>query len=465
MHRFQPEPIPTGDSSVEVPEVSLDATTDLLGFSTDGHDPFSPSAIVHGYLFVFVIAFLVTLLLTPLVRKLAFRAGIVDWPDSNRKMHREPVAYLGGVAVFLGLFAGIAGSYLFDGYVPGLTPIPLHVVIAMVVILFTGLADDILHWDPYTKVGGMFIAAAVLAWDDAIGGRVAEGLLAPFQSLLEASFGIVVDFHALPIIPGVWDIDLVYWTGAFIIAAFVLIGCNAANLLDGLDGLLTGSVSIMASALLAISVLLAAKNYGELTGARVALCFALLGATLGFLPHNFRPATIFLGDAGSLLLGFSVMVIVLLLGENGQTHLVFAGLIVFALPLIDMTLAIIRRRLAGLPIFTPDRDHLHHMLSRTRLRVVGSVFVLYAISGVFALLAVTLVFMRARLVYAIGLVFAGFIVVTGIKVARRSQRIAEIERIKSRRDAEATSAAPTPSESPRPASAKDPAPAEVSAAK
>ena len=101
-----------------------------------------------------------------------------------------------------------------------------------------------------------------------------------------------------------------------------------------------------------------------MAGARIVLCMALLGAVLGFLPHNFKPASIFLGDCGSLLLGYMCVVIILMLGEHGQTHLVFAGLIVFAVPIIDTTLAIIRRKLAGTPMSAGDDQHLHHQLKR-----------------------------------------------------------------------------------------------------
>lgn len=376
--------------------------------------------VLNGYLFVFVIAFLVALLTTPVVRLIAVRARIVDHPDGDRKHHRASVPYLGGVAVFLGLVAGICASYLAKGYAPDLVTIPPTVLIAMTIIMVTGLADDVFHWDPNLKIGGQFCAAAVLALDETIGSHVAEGLLRPIQHVFH-----LPDLQHLDILPGagVLEIDVIYWAGAVIIAMFVLGACNAANLTDGLDGLLTGSTAIMAAALLVIAVKLAINPEpgisGELTGARVVLCFALLGATLGFLPHNFRPATIFLGDAGSLLLGFSVIVIVLMLGETGQTHLVFAGLIVFSLPIIDTTLAIIRRKSSGAPLSKADNRHLHHLLTKTRLRTVGSVALLYGVNALFAMIAIMLVFVRARVVYALVLVLASFIVVTGTKFARK----------------------------------------------
>ena len=161
-----------------------------------------------------------------------------------------------------------------------------------------------------------------------------------------------------------------------------------------------------------------------MSGARIVLCLALFGAVLGFLPHNLRPASIFLGDCGSLLLGYMCVVIILMLGDQGKTHLVFAGLIVFSLPIMDTVLAIIRRKLAGKPMSEPDHHHIHHMVLRSVGGVRRAVFSLYAISVVFAVVGVTLVALtlsglRVRFVYAIALLLFSFIAVTAVKSARR----------------------------------------------
>ncbi|MBC7771392.1 MAG: undecaprenyl/decaprenyl-phosphate alpha-N-acetylglucosaminyl 1-phosphate transferase, partial [Pyrinomonadaceae bacterium] len=145
-----------------------------------------------------------------------------------------------------------------------------------------------------------------------------------------------------------------------------------------------------------------------------------LGACLGFLPHIFNPATIFLGDAGSLLLGFCTIVIVLTLGDTGKTHLVLAGLIMYAVPIIDTTLAIIRRKVSGKKISDADDQHLHHMLKRA-LGVKGAVLVLYGIAAGFGVLGIALSEGRGRVTYAIAVVFVSFIGVTSIKIARREQ--------------------------------------------
>ena len=165
-----------------------------------------------------------------------------------------------------------------------------------------------------------------------------------------------------------------------------------------------------------------------LGGARIVLCMALLGAVLGFLPHNFNPASIFLGDCGSLLLGYMSVVVILMLGDRGETHLVFAGLIVFSVPIMDTVLAIIRRWLAGTPLSVPDSHHIHHQLLRALGGVKRAVLALYGISLAFAIVGVTLAALvmgtglRVRVIYTIALVLFGCIGVIAVKAARSQQR-------------------------------------------
>jgi UDP-GlcNAc:undecaprenyl-phosphate GlcNAc-1-phosphate transferase len=386
--------------------------------------PVSALDLLNSYALVFVAAFVVALLSTPLIRRIALSANVTDHPDDERKGHRYPVAYLGGLAVFLALIVSIVISYLFGDDVTGrYHHVPLAVVLGMVAITVTGLADDVWGWHPRLKVAGQLVAAAALAYFD-IGVRVAAGLLQPVATGLEPLLGN----NELQVpLPGLGDmsIDMIYWTGTAIIAIFVLGGCNAANLLDGLDGLLSGVVAIVALGLLCICMLMPLEP-DTLAGARVVLCLALLGAVLGFLPHNFNPATIFLGDCGSHLLGYTCVAIILMLGEKGHTHLVFAGLIVFSVPIMDTTLAIIRRWLAGTPMSAADDEHLHHQLKRA-LGVTRAVFAIYGIGFAFAVVGVTLAALvvltdlRVRVVYAAALVLFGFIGVIAVKAARRKQ--------------------------------------------
>ena len=412
-----------------------DALSDLPDEAVN--EPFVASVmgLLNNYALLFAIAFGVTLLCTPIVRRAAILAGIVDRPDFQRKQHRAPVPYLGGVAVFLGLMAAIAVSFFaFGGAQPDYRPIPISIIVGIVVITFAGLADDVWGWDPRLKIAGQLVAAAALAVED-VGVRVAEGLLRPvFGAPEQLLFG-------LEWMPS--NAQVYYWVGTAIIAIFVLGGCNAANLIDGLDGLLSGTIAIIAMGLLAITLVMAVailpvEGEPTLAGARVALCIALLGAVLGFLPHNFNPASIFLGDSGSLLLGYVSVVIILMLGDQGHTPLVFAGLIVFSVPIMDTTLAIVRRKMAGVPMSAADSQHIHHQLLRALGGVKRAVFALYAITAAFALLGVTLAVLvmqtdlRVRVIYAIALVLFGFIGVMAFKAARQRELDAQMNRLNGR---------------------------------
>ncbi len=398
--------------------------------------------IFHGYFPVFIVAFAVTLLATPLMRRLALAHGVIDRPDEARKLHRLPVAYLGGVAVFLGIVAGIIYSYagVFTGGLMTLHPseslgnagpltehadplnalVPFSVLLGLFIITFVGLIDDVLGVQPRLKIGGQLIAAAALAYDN-VGVRVANGLLGPLANAL--GLGSLRFDIPLPLeIPGIGasiPLDVVYWTGTAIIAVFVLGACNASNLIDGLDGLCTGVHAIAAAGLLVVALTLAMRDDGPRDAQRIILCLALLGACLGFLPHNFNPASIFLGDAGSMLLGYTTIVIVLTLGgELGFTHMVLAGLVIYAIPIVDTLLAIVRRRLEGKSVSAADDQHLHHMLRRA-LGVKGSVFTLYGIGIACAATGVMMSLWRARVIYGVAIIGLSFLVVIAIKAARR----------------------------------------------
>lgn len=440
----------------------------LADLAMGGMPEHSRFGILQGYLGVAIVAFLITLVATPLARRIAIHLGIIDRP-SERKVHRVPIAYLGGVAVFLGIMGGIIYSYLavpVDGlidwhktaYVMKQTGspylVPPSIVLGITVIMVVGLIDDMVGIMPRVKLGGQLFAAAALAYDD-IGVKVAQGVLAPTLGGLLNNRDLlwVID---LPIIGMPVELDLIYWTGTAIIAIFVLGGCNAANLIDGLDGLLTGVTAIAVMGLLVIALSLALLDDGQRDAQRIVLGLAVVGACLGFLPHNFNPASIFLGDCGSLMLGFCTIVLILMLGDSGQaigrTYLVIAGLIIYAIPIIDTVLAIFRRKLAGKKLSEPDSDHLHHMLKRA-LGVKGAVLTLYGIGAGFAVLGIALSLGRARWIYALSLLFASYIAVYSIKIARRKH----LEEQAALRAAGATASPPA-----SPVPAKPPEPAEPS---
>ncbi len=403
--------------------------------SLEGSVPLDPSIVsdssfrvlsfLNSYAPVFLVAFLVTLLLTPLVRRAAVSLEIIDKPDQTRKLHRFPIAYLGGFAVFCGVIAAIIYSlFLMDGPAGQYRPVPIAVVIGILAITFTGLADDTWGWDPRLKIAGQLVAAAALAIEN-VGVRVAEGALTHFMGPSDA---VLISLGGMDI----HNAALYYWIGTGLIAVFVLGGCNATNLIDGLDGLLSGTIAIMMVGFLAVSLMMATLHditdpMQSLAGARIVICLATLGAVLGFLPWNFNPAVIFLGDCGSLLLGYLSVVVILMFGEQGETHLVIAGLIIFALPIMDTALAIIRRKMAGVSLSTADSNHIHHQLRRALGGVKAAVFALYGIALAFSVVGTGLAALvlysgvRLQVAYAIATVLFGFIAAIAIKAARRQQ--------------------------------------------
>ena len=344
-----------------------------------------PVELLSGYMPVFVAALLTTLILTPIVRRVAISANIIDHPDQARKQHAYPIAYLGGIAIFAGVLAGIGAGIIFpSGQASLMQGVPVSVVVGMLAIVFTGLADDIWKWDPRLKIAGQLVAAAALAIED-VGPQLAAGVLSAICGEPKDILFSIGAFH-------VQNSELYYWLGTAITAIFVIGGCNAANLIDGLDGLLAGTTTIMALGFLAISLTMAyalpvENTETSLAGTRIILSLILLGVTLGFLPYNFNPAVIFLGDCGSLLIGYLSVVIIMTFGEFGTTKYSVAGLICFGLPILDTTLAIIRRKVAGLSMSDADSNHIHHRLKRYfGGNVRKAVLTLYAIAFGFSAL-------------------------------------------------------------------------------
>jgi UDP-GlcNAc:undecaprenyl-phosphate GlcNAc-1-phosphate transferase len=418
---------------------------------TDTSEPFIQiewASFLLRYWPVLCIAFLSSVIATPIMRFVARKTGVVDHPDEARKMHKKPIAYLGGVAVFIAVFLGVVSSYFFVSIPQVFQPFPIVVLLGMCAIGLTGLADDIVeYFDPWWKVAGQLVAAAAMA-QQGIGTHVAEGFMRGVLGISETVCNYEL-IGATALFPD--PVTLTVITGVIIIVIFVLGACNAANLLDGLDGLLSGTVAITCIGLITISVLIAMNmsqddlviiakqlpkntflsirgNSITLINANIILGFAVLGAVLGFLIYNFNPATIFLGDAGSLLLGYLCIVMVLMLGERGQTYFVIAGLIVFALPILDTLLAIIRRKLAGKAMSDPDSNHIHHILRRKFKSVKLTVLSLYGISFIFCLLGVALAYahitstIRAWVIYLAAVIIFGGISLIALHAARRHEK-------------------------------------------
>ena len=465
----------------------------------------SVNSLLNAFLPIVLVGFVVTLVLSPLARWVAIKLDIVDHPDGKRKIHTYPIAYLGGAAVFAGVVAAIFTFDLLmrfdvpkgEGWLlADYPPVPLAVVFGLFAIFVTGLLDDVFHWDPRLKIAGQLIAAAALALTD-VGTGAMQGLISPLIGgvIPDAVQAVTIDASNLTLsvwsavdptnasdawryVPWLTADGVYYWIGVGFIGVMVLGACNAANLIDGLDGLLSGSVSIMAIGFAIVAVMLAVLDvqerldfeakvalqaemvqagFGEgdfsavvldssdqlaeiaesplrsqakvdpMAGARIAIALAVLGACLGFLPFNFNPAVMFLGDAGSLMLGFLCAVLIIMLGSEGRTHYVVAGLLIFALPIMDTVLAIIRRKLSGMSMSAADKNHIHHMVLRSCGSVKKAVFCLYGLNLLFVSLgvglAITVAFGGARylLVYGAAILVFGFIGAIAVKTALRDR--------------------------------------------
>ncbi len=302
--------------------------------------PFAPIVLV---------AALVTWAATPYFHRLSFRIGAVQKPD-ERRVHTQPTALLGGAAILLGVLAGLAVAWLRSDFDPVFqaSTIPLGVALAAVVMFGVGQLDDLRQVSPPAKIAGTVLSATTLS----IAGVSIIFFRIPFAGLLSLS-------------PDMSTLLTVLW----------VVGMTTAiNYIDGLDGLAGGIVAIGAAALLLYCErlddigALGPDNVGPIVAA------AVLGACLGFLPHNWHPARIFMGDAGALLLGMLMATSTIAVGGNtdaqfsGQTFFFFAPLfiplVILGVPVFDTAFSILRRARRGLGVTVADKDHLHHRLMR-----------------------------------------------------------------------------------------------------
>jgi UDP-GlcNAc:undecaprenyl-phosphate GlcNAc-1-phosphate transferase len=322
----------------------------------------------------FVIAAVVSALATPLIVRLAVRLGIVDDDGHDRRMHDMPKPRVGGIAVFFGfafaLFA-VLGVALTSplGLLPAADQYDaIHRLVGLLfgsmLILGVGIWDDVMQMRPRNKL----VAQIVVALVSMLYGFVIPGINNPFDRN-----------------PGTNWIDFPVWIGVPITLLWYVGMMNAINFLDGLDGLLAGVAAISSLFLFVIAVL-----HANPVVALVVV--ALAGAALGFLPYNFNPARIILGDAGSLFIGY-VFATVSIIGASKTAIAisVVVPLLVLALPVLDTAAAIVRRARSGKRITEADRGHFHHQLIfRFGLNVRQAVLLLYAVC--FALGAVALAF-------------------------------------------------------------------------
>jgi UDP-GlcNAc:undecaprenyl-phosphate GlcNAc-1-phosphate transferase len=374
---------------------------------------YSADQVAAPYMPVFYAAFIVAFAFTPIMRMVAMTYGIIDRPDGIRKMHSVPVAYLGGVAVFLGWLCGMAlANYLslhrIDPGWPTTNPIvKFSIPLGALVIVVLGLCDDIIGIRPSVKILGQ-VAAAVLLLADGVGISSMRSTLWPVLNRLNL---------------GMPEWLVVSVSSVFVICAVVGC-CNATNLMDGLDGLCGGVTAIVAAGFVFVAIHLAMFGGGMNTNwdaLRVIISLALLGAVLGFIPYNFNPASIFMGDTGSMLLGYSCATLIIIMAQE-RAKWFLAAMVMFALPILDTALAFTRRWINGRPVFSADKQHFHHQLVARGFSVKQTVMISYGLAICFALLGVLMVFVRTRYAVALYLVIFGSVIVAAFKMGMVHER-------------------------------------------
>lgn len=300
------------------------------------------------YGFPFLLAALISYILTPYIKTLAFKIGAIDKPD-NRKVHKKIMPRLGGLAIYIAFMLGVVASLELTWDIVG-------ILAGATVIVAVGVLDDKYQLPAKVKLVGQIIAACVLvAFDIRI-----EWLNNPFG--------------------GYFYVD--YWLSVPMTIFWVISFTNVVNLIDGLDGLAAG-----VSAIASITVILVAVQQGYYHIA--IMTAALAGGIIGFIRYNFNPATIFMGDTGSMFIGYLLAAISVYGSvKTAATIALIVPAIALGLPIMDTAFAIMRRYTNGRPIFQPDKGHLHHRLLAMGMNQKQAVLLMYAITAVLGIAAV-----------------------------------------------------------------------------
>jgi UDP-GlcNAc:undecaprenyl-phosphate/decaprenyl-phosphate GlcNAc-1-phosphate transferase len=340
----------------------------------------------------FFLSLLSSFVLTRYVRDVATRRGWVAVPSQERHLHSNPLPRLGGVAIFLSFSFSMVAVRVMAAYLPHLGSAffarkLLTIFVPAALVFLLGVYDDLHSVGPYIKFAVQSLAATMLF----------------FGGLRIVNIPVLFGDHQLP-----------WFVGLPITILWVLAITNAFNLIDGLDGLAAGSALFSTMVAFVVALLNGSSMVTVMT-------IALAGAILGFLRYNFNPATIFLGDSGSLFIGFLLSALALAGAQKSPTIVAVAIPVVsFGLPILETSLSILRRLISGRPVFTADREHIHHKLLQHGLTHRQVVVVLYGVSAVFALLSLFLLWPTGS---SLGLVLA--VLGTGIWIG--VQRLGYLE--------------------------------------
>ena len=301
------------------------------------------------------IALILSLLLVPGVAKLAIRIGAVDKPNA-RKVHTKIMPRMGGLAIYVSFFVVLFLSQ-------SMTQQLLGLFLGGTVLVIVGIIDDMKDIPAKVKLCGQIVAACIV---------VAFGVRVDFMTYFFHGDTFFLSVFSIPVTI-IWIVSII----------------NAVNLIDGLDGLAAG-ISIIAAITMAI------VGYASGQAAMASMAMILIGATLGFLRYNFHPAKIFMGDTGSMFLGYSLAVFAVLGVAKSFTLLsLVTPILVLAIPILDTLFAIIRRKMNHKPIFKPDKHHLHHCLLNYGFSHRDTVLIIYAVSAILALCGLIMTYLNS----------------------------------------------------------------------
>lgn len=340
---------------------------------------------------IILICFLASVILTPVVKKIAVHIGAVDKPDHNRKVHNKVMPRMGGLAIFLSFLIG----YMI--FAPKTTQM-LSVLIGGFIIILVGIFDDIRvehqGLSPLHKLIGQIIAASIVVF---------------YGNIIFADmtiFGVKFQF-------GLFAYPLA--------VLFIVAIMNAINFADGLDGLATGTSGIYFITIAIISYIM-----NKLGGLDIILSLIMVGSCLGFLVYNFYPASIFMGDTGSMFLGYIISIIALLGFKTATITSLIIPLLLLFVPILDTILAMSRRVIKGESVSKADRQHLHHQLLKKTKSTRKTVLIMYAINALFATVSIFYTLGNKK----ISMILYGILLITFLILVLKTDILFDHEEIK-----------------------------------
>lgn len=325
-----------------------------------------------NYFTLFIFSSFISLFLTPLFMNISFKFDFLDVPKEERKVHKDPMPFLGGIIIYISFLATLTIQPVFAdrNY--------FIIIVSSTIILIGGIIDDIYPMKPKGKLLIQIIAVSILIFND---------IYIKNASLLPGTYNLSFNILGIPLTFG-----------------WVLLVTNAFNLIDGLDGLAAGVSCIISGAIFFISVL---SNNLFTSIVSIVLC----GTLIGILPYNFHKAKIFIGDSGSQFIGF-ILAVISFAGFNNLNgeFVILIPVVIFGLPLFDTLTSIVRRKLKGKPIMEADKEHIHHKLISYGNSHSKTVLIMYFISAIFSVIGMAMITTNISLFILLFCIFTGVLI-------------------------------------------------------